>query len=173
MTRNREIIPATPFLFLTDKTGYAMSWSVPVNLHWINEAINTSDFRYIEGKPKIEVLTPGYYEVIYEVSAYLKSGALNYCYFYMFRNADLIEGSFTFITMDGSEADQHPGSVTCHIYAYFDRGDVLVLIAHPGVGGGTVITIPNTVRMVLKFMPQRGWNNSHGGAVNYRGDVMR
>jgi len=168
INRPREIFPATPFLFLQNR-GSALEWSTDVAFIWNTEAVNTKDFLYKTGKSAIFILTSGFYEIIYELSVYLYSGSMNYVAFGIYQNGILMEGSASFARFPNSL----PQSVTTHYYRYLNSGDYLQLVCAVGAGGGTLRTMTDSVRFIIKFMPQQGWNNSCGGAENYRGEVMR
>ena len=173
VTRRKEIHPSTPFLYLRDYEDLSLTFSTTVAFYWINEAVNTSDFKYVVGKRNIFVLTPGFYEIIYEMTCYLYSGDLDYVYFYLLKNDVLIPGSYTYITLNGSANAQQPSSITCHVYVYCDRNDKIVLQGTPVGTSGVVYTKPSCGRLMIKFMAQHGWNNSAGGAKSYIGGVMR
>lgn len=168
INRPREIFPATPFLFLQTR-NIALEWSTSVALTWNIAAVNTKDFRYETGKSKIFILTSGYYEIIYEASVYLYSGSMNYISFAIYQNGVLMNGSASYVHFP----DGNPSSVTTHYYTYLNSGDYLQLYSGIGAGGGTVRTMNHSVRFIIKFLPAQGWDNSHGGAENYRGGVLR
>lgn len=166
--RPREIFPATPFLFLQER-GYELQWSTNSTFTWNTVAVTTSDFEYKTTKSKIFILTSGYYEIIYELSVYLYSGSMNYMYMGVYQNGNFMDGSRSYIHFPNSS----PSCMIGHYYAYLNAGDYLQLYSIVGTGGGTIRTKADTVRFVIKFLPQKGWDNSHGGAENYRGGVDR
>lgn len=166
--RPREIFPATPFLFLQTRDD-VLQWSTDAALVWTIESVNTKDFQYKTGKSAIFILTSGYYEIIYELSVYLYSGAMDYTAFGVYQNGILMDGSASYTNFP----DGHPSSVSAHFYSYLNNGDYLQLISAVGAGGGTLRTMQNSVRFIIKFMPAKGWDNSHGGTESYRGGVLR
>jgi len=166
--RPREIFPATPFLFLQERDS-VLSWSSNVSFIWNTESVNTSDFEYKLGETKIFILTPGFYEIIYETTVYLYSGSLDYVIFALYQNGVLMKGS----SSRAGLIDSRYSCITAHYYSYLNKGDYIQLGSTVGSGGGTVKTSLNTTRFIIKFMPQQGWDNSHGGAENYRGGVAR
>ena len=167
--RPREIFPATPFLFLQTRDDI-LTWSTNSYFIWTVEATNTSDFHYKTTKSKIFILTSGYYEITYELSPYLYSGTMDYGTFYICKNGTMLDGSKCMVRLDTL---QRPVCVSTHYYCYLNAGDYLQLRADVGAGGGTLRTVSHTVRFIIKFMPAHGWNNSRGGAINYRGGVSR
>jgi len=150
--RPREIYPATPFLFLQNR-GSSLSWSSNAAFTWNTEAINTQDFVYKTGKSKIFIRTSGFYEIIYELSVYLYSGSMTYTEFGVYQNGVLLDGSVGAITFPNN----YPSAVSVHYYRYLNVGDYLQLISAVGAGGGTLSTLPDSVRFIIKFMPQKGW----------------
>ena len=166
--RPREIFPATPFLFLQNRDS-ELQWNTDVVFIWNTEAVNTSDFKYEIGKSKIFILTSGYYEIIYNLSVYLYSGSMTYVEFGIYQNGVLLAGSIGTISFPNS----YPSSASANYYTYLNAGDYLQLGSAVGSGGGTLRTKADTVRFIIKFLPAKGWNNSHGGMENYKGGVMR
>ena len=166
--RPREIFPATPFLFLQNRDT-ELQWNTDVVLIWNTEAVNTKDFKYEVGKSKIFILTSGYYEIIYNASVFLYSGSMTYIKFAIYQNSILLKGSDGYISFP----DSYPSSVSVHYYTYLNAGDYLQLGSIVGTGGGTVRNKADSVRFIIKFLPAQGWNNSHAGAENYRGGVLR
>lgn len=159
--RKREVFPATPFLFLQTRNQY-LSWSANANFVWNTEAVNTSDFKYVLGESKIFILTSGYYEIIYEASVFLYSGAMTEVLFAIVKNGVAIEGSSTYATF----ANAYASSVTGHYYTYLNRGDYVQFRSYVGVGGGTIRTEEDTVRFIIKGMSMEGWNNGRGSVNN-------
>lgn len=169
-SRSREISPATPFMSLqTRDISFGISAPGWVVFDTINSM--TSHFNYILLKPKIFINYAGYYEIVYEISIYPYSGVLNYCYFKLldFDTQVAIPGSCGYINFTKGGAD----SLTVHSYKYFERGETIGFAAYPSAGGGMAATMPGSIRLSIKFIPQRGWNNNKGGQIEFKGGVMR
>jgi len=166
--REREIHPVTPFLFLQCRDT-EQKWAANTFIVWNIESVNTKDFKYTKDTSKIFVLTSGYYEIGYNLSLYIDKDALTHTDMRILRNGVIMPGSMS----SSSFPDQYPVTISAFYYAYLDRGDYLQLESVVGGGGGTISTLLGTVRFIIKFMPQQGWNNSRGGAENYRGGVSR
>ena len=166
--RQREIFPVTPFLFLQVRGNYT-EWSSNSCFVWTVAAVNTSDFRYKTGESKIFILTSGYYEIVYEMSVYLYSGAMAGMHVDIYHNGNIMPGSRAYAHFTNSYLEDMSG----HYYSYFNAGDYIQLHSTVGAGGGTLRTAEHTVRLVIKFMAAKGWNNSSGGNANFRGGVMR
>ena len=167
--RPREIFPATPFLFLQTRGNIELQWSTNVTFVWTDIAVNTQDFEYVPTKSKIFVLTSGYYEISYDLSVYLYSGVLDYMYMEVLQNSIRMQGSRTY----ASFATEGTFNLVGHYYTYLNKGDYIQLHSVVGTGGGVLRTKTESVRFIIKFVAQEGWNNSRGGATNYRGGVSR
>jgi len=164
--RPREVFPATPFLFLQER-GSVLQWSANTTFNWNTKEVSTSDFIYKTEESKIFIRTSGYYEIIYELSVYLYSGSMDYMFMGLYQNGNFMEGSRSYVHFP----DGHPQCMVGHHYRYLNAGDYLQLYSVVGAGGGTLRTKAETVRFIIKFLPQRGWNNSRGGKELDRGGI--
>jgi len=156
--RQREPYPAIPFIFLQSR-DLIFTWSTNTNLVWNVAAVKTSDFDYVINESKIFILTTGFYEIIYELSVLVDSGAMTYAAFSLYKNGSQMKGSESFTTFP----DAYPSCVSAHYYAALNRGDYIELHTVVGAGGGTLGAMGNSVRLIIKGMPMEGWNNGRGG----------
>ena len=171
--RERLIAPATPFLSVQQRDN---TWALNADTFVWFDTINsiTSHFEII-GEEKILIHHSGFYEICFEASSYLYSGLLDYIYYQIeeFETKTPIPGSRGYIPMSGAkQEDVH--SVTIHCYAFLEKDSAIGVAAYVGNGGGTAAeTVAGSGRLTIQFMPTRGWNNSAGGHIEYKGGVMR
>ena len=62
--------------------------------------------------------------------------------------------------------------MTLHFILYLNANDYIQIKTTTALIGH-MDSIANTSRLIVKFIPTRGWNNSSGGNINYKGEVMR
>lgn len=165
--RQREIFPATPFLFLQNRNSNP-EWTDDGFVVWNTEAVNTQDFKYKLNEEKIFILTTGFYEIIYELSFFIESDAGGAVDFVIYRNLGRMDGSQTY-----KSGDIASGTVTCHYYLSLNKGDYIRLARFVHGVNTTIYIIQNAMRLIIKFLPNQGWNNLHAGAENYRGGTSR
>ena len=170
---NKLSKPVIPCAQLWD-TGLQVFTTVGEFHTWDNIAFKTSDFHYVADDDRIVLHRPstGYYEVTFECS-FTKSGAgFGAAVCSLYKNGIVVPGA----TAVGCGYDSGQGQASCacvtlHFILYLKGNDYLQI--KTTASANSMISGSQTSRLIVKFIPTRGWDNSSGGNINYRGEVMR
>ena len=170
--RNRVNTPVIPSIQLYDSG--TQTFTTAGEFHtWDTIAFKTSDFHYTVDDDRVIVQLPstGYYEITFEGSFY--SAGIASLTSQLYINGDAVEGS----KVRGC-AYYNQGTVACacmtlHFIKYLNSKDYIQIETITSIGSEDVLTTPETSRLIVKFIPTLGWNNSKGGNMNYRGGVVR
>ena len=174
MTRDfRTVKPAIPFIFLSD-TGGEQVFSAVGEFHtWDKEAFKTSDFHYNLDDNRVQINRQGggFYEITFEVS-WKTTEILRQIWTDIYKNGVKLANSHVHTYVTGSAGqptyrDQH----VIHNVIYLEYKDYIQIKSQSS--GSNVTTDPASSRLMIKFIPVHGWDNSVGGKTNYRGRVMR
>jgi len=178
--RRREIVPAIPFIYLRQMEGYVSAFAGSSHSWaWWATEFSTTDFSITYGKSAIQINTAGFYEITHEADMYLVQGTCSYCYVSIYYKTG--ETGSTYSEVLGTRAycnlgdSDNPGKLHLKHFMYLPKGSKIYLSyqASADWSNGLVYCKSESERTSIKFVPMRGWNNSQGGAVNYRGGVMR
>jgi len=173
MARYKTNKPVIPIIQLYDRAG-AQGFTNAGEFHtWDTIDFKTSDFHYAEDDDKIRLNVPsaGYYEIIFECSFMTYVDGLSQVVSQIYKNGSGVTGAKSIVCT--SAAAQTPSSCGCcsiHFIEYLEARDciqVKTTATNLNYSGG------ETSRLIIKFIPVRGWNNNAGGQISYKGHVMR
>jgi len=180
MTRYRvnenRLRPAIPTLFAFDDVGSQTVNDSGVWLTWDTVKIKTSHFQYAIDDDKVELKTnsSGIFSVEVDCSFITYDNDNDkYITVELYKNGSALDGSKTAtgITGAGSQTAYILNNQSLHYMVYLEKGDYLQVKAT--ASSGTAITLSDTSRILMQFIPMQGWDNSSGGRIDYKGGVMR
>ena len=164
---NNDIHPAIPYIALYDEDGTQV-----INgsfLTWDSIKSKTSHFLYSadDDRVQLQLNSSGLYEVTFNVSL----AGSDTCYFELYKNGTVISESRMFISpiMAGQTIYTQSGSIKYVVF--LQKGDYIQVKGTGVIDGAS--TIANTSRLIIKFLPMHGWDNSAGGRLDYKGGVER
>ena len=173
--RTRTNKPVIPFIQLYD-TG-TQTFTIVGEFHtWDTVNFKTSDFRYTSDDDKVVINVPstGFYEVTFECSFTIGEAGFASASSQLYINGEAVEGS----KASGCGYDSGQGSVSCacvtlHFIKYLNSKDYIQIKTTNSIASKDMLTVPETSRLIVKFIPVKGWNNNAGGKFSYKGNVMR
>ena len=174
MKRNRPITPAIPYLFISDTTGAQAFTNVGAWHTWDTIMFKTSEFIYLadDNRVLINKQGSGFYEITFEASFYVSSKLIRQVKTDLYKNGVIVANSHTHTTVSGStDSDWNRDHQTIHYVIYLEKGDTIQVKTQTDTE--TVYTDPASSRLMINFIPLRGWNNSNGGRLRMRGEVAR
>lgn len=172
MMRNRDRYPAIPFIMLWDDDGAQNFDSVGAFHTWDIQEIQTSHFQYDPDNDRIYLnrISAGYYEITFECSFDTDYGGVVIFTSQLYKNGTAVNGAKTTSTAAGGQYP-HYASQSLHHIIYLERGDYIQIETKSTAQ--SVDSIAETSRLLVKFIPVHGWNNSNAGRIDYRGEVLR
>ena len=173
--RARELAPAIPFIQLYDSG--TQTFTTTGEFHtWDTTSFKTSDFHYNVDDDRVQINRQGggWYEITFESSFTVGAAGFASAGSQVYINGEAVEGS----KACGCGYDSGQGSVACacvtlHFIIYLNSKDYIQIKTTNSLGSEDMLTVPETSRLIVKFIPIKGWDNSAGGKVNFRGGVMR
>ena len=154
---NNDIKPAIPYVALFDAGG-----SQTINgsfLTWDTIKCKTSHFHYTADDDKIQlnVNSSGLFDIAFNVS--LSGGGTSY--FEIYKNDSSIAESKTYGII----------SASMQYIIFLQKGDYIQIKGTSASGSNA--TYANTSRLLIKFIPMRGWDNNESGRKSFIGRVNR
>jgi hypothetical protein len=162
---NNKVTPAIPYLFLYDEDGGQEITTGGVFHKWDTVKIKTSHFIYNadDNRVTFKSNTSGFYKITFNCSFTDDEGG----------ETKVVESS---IYKNGSELT---GSKVFRDYtqsisyvAYLSKDDYIQVYSKAGTSPSRY-TKSGSSRLIIEYIPMRGWDNSNGGRIEYKGDVMR
>lgn len=166
---NNEIKPAIPLIFLVD-TGTIEIEDSGTYLTWDTVLMKTNHFTYNTGDTKITLASneSGIFRLHFDCSVFEEIAGCSATRFQIYKN-----GTQILTSRSECRSTDPDDAVHCGIfyYIYLEKGDYIevrgvAIFQH-------AITMANTSRIALEWIPMKGWNNNSGGKENYTGGVMR
>lgn len=178
--RKRVLKPATPYLLLHDDVGGQVF--MPPNgdfITWDNIKIKTNQFHYTADDDRVQINTnqSGFYEIVFECS-YSGSHFSN-IEATLYKNGVIVDGADTHcfcgqISYYNGQAYTNAvgyGSHTLTYVLFLEQNDYIQIKIKPT--GYNATTLEDSSRLLVKFVPLRGWNNKTAGKFNDKGGVLR
>lgn len=166
---NKDLKPSIPFIFLVDGSGQRTASTSGSFLIWDTILMKSSHFHYEPSTDRIILNTnsSGIYKIMFEVSVQEQSAA-NESYWWLYKNGEKIEESKSICKSNDSNDAVH---VAIFYYIFLEKDDYIQV---EGEGdGGNCVTMANTSRISIEFIPMKGWDNSSGGRLEYKGGISR
>ena len=171
--RKRTNTPVIPFIQLYDNTGL-QSFTIAGEFHtWDSISFKTSDFHYTEDDDRVMINVPsaGYYEITFECSFYKDGSGFGSASSQVYVNGEGLTGSKACgCGYDTGQGYAACACVTLHFITYLKGRDYIQIKT---TASDDMISVCETSRLLIKFIPTQGWNNDNGGNTNYRGRVSR
>lgn len=174
MARNRNVTPAIPFIQLCDEDGGLSITAIGVFHTWDTQSFKTSNFHYNLDSDRVYIKknSAGYYEITFDCSFGTNTNDTIDIDTQIYKNGIAVDNSVTRVT--ASAAGQIPtyyASQTLHFILFLEKGDYVQIKST--ASANSVSTIGETSRLIIRFIPMEGWNNSHAGREQQSGGVLR
>ena len=169
---NNKVTPAIPYLFLYDEDG-GQTFGNPGTYHtWDTVKVKTSHFIYNADDDRITFKsnTSGFYKIIVNISWYITDEGSDTVTTKIYKNGSELTASRVIDFLITADTDKASQSMT--YIAYLSKDDYIQIFSESG-GGNGFITLSSASRLIIEYIPMRGWDNSNGGRIEYKGDVMR
>ena len=173
---NNDITPAIPYLFAYDNTGNQTITDSGVWITWDTVKIKTSHFNYTADDDRVQLKTnsSGLFKIEFDCS-FLTYDEDNDMYITveLYKNGSALDGSKTAtgVTGAGSQTPYILNNQSLHYVVYMEKNDYIQVKAT--TSAGEALTLSDTSRLIINFIPMQGWDNSSGGRTQYSGGVMR
>lgn len=167
--------PAVPYIYLYDKNG-GQAFTNAGQFHtWDTTKIKTSHFQYTSDKDKItlSVNASGYYLIEFDCSYAGYIAAYIRILSSVYKNDAEVECTRSYCGIYSLE--QKPELYACqtiHTVIFLEKGDNIKIHTITNNAGNTY-SLTETSRLIISFIPMKGWNNSAGGRGDFKGGVMR
>lgn len=167
--QQNKLKPAIPYIYLYDVGG-----SQTINgsyLIWDTIKNKTSHFHYTADDDRVQLKTnsSGLFKLIFEVSLTGSNSAI--AYFDVYKNGIIVEGSRMYISVIYYGQTLFPQSGIITSIIFLEKGDYIQIKG--SVVGGAPTIIANTSRLLISFLPMKGYNNSNAGREQYNGGIAR
>lgn len=180
MTRYRahlnNLAPAIPFIFAYDEAGNQVFDSTGANHIWDTIKIITSHFEYTADKDRIylNLNSSGLFKITFNCSfiSYDESDDTTITT-EIYKNGNLLAGSavVSSVTAGVSQDDDIKNCQSISYVVYMEKDDYIQI--QSSTNANSVYSIADSSRIIIEFLPMKGWNNSSGGRIDYKGGVMR
>jgi len=173
MTRYRastnSITPAIPYLFTYDAGG-SQSFS-GAYLTWDTVIVKTSHFNYTADDDRVQLKSnsSGLFKVSFESSL---TGAGGEGRVQLYKNGSAVDGSISNVYAGSIGQTAYKNIIVMNYTVYLEKGDYIQIYADSPAGNEPA-TIANSCRLKIEYLPMKGWDNSSGGRIDYKGGVMR
>jgi len=172
--RNRNLRPAIPAIQLYDDNGNQLL-DGGIFHTWDTTSFITSNFQYITDSNKIvcNKNSTGYYKITFECSFYTLSASNIQILSRLYKNGSLVSGGYGLTTVegDGGQGMEIATSLTITFIIQLKRGDYIQIHSLPT--GNDAYTYQSSSRLIIEFIPMRGWDNEKGGLESMRGGIER
>jgi len=177
--RSQDATTAIPCIYITrttDQCHGGNAWH-----EFDTEVMKTSHFSYNANFTKIRLdKGEGYYEIIFECSyeLYTTEHRLITLKDTIYLNGSAIPdasswtGFGEYYNADGQLYEDFLGNNKIHIIQYLKPGDEIKVYMDTK-WNYAACAVADTCRLIIRFLPMHGWNNSSGGQLEYKGGVMR
>lgn len=174
MSRNRSKYPALPSVILYDDTGNQTFTNGGEFHTWDSIDTKTTHFDYEIDDDSIFLNNNqyGWYEITFECSYVTYEDDNIAVTSQLYVNGSAIAGAKVTCSVAGT-SEQTPTILNCqslHFLVYLTGRDY-VQIKTTTDNAGDTYSIAETSRLMIKFIPVKGWNNNAGGNINvsYKG----
>ena len=175
MARNRIRYPAIPFIFLYDVEGDQVFTNAGQFHIWDFQQTKTSHFKYNLNDDRVYLHNNqyGFYEITFECSFITYANATITLTTQIYKNGLAVTGSSVASAVTGAAGDVDLVK-TCqsvHFIIYL-KGTDYIQIKTITDSASDVLSIEDTSRLMIKFIPVRGWNNDAGGRITNRKGII-
>lgn len=178
-TINNKLNPAVPTFFAYDDAGgqQISQAAAGTKMTFDTVVIQTQNFQFNASQDRLQLNTnsSGWFMVMFDCSlaAYTDPISDVLGYFCIYKNDSFMQGSQTYFSVDYDSSNQ----ISYYQYAgikmpvYLEDGDYIHIKGRSLAGIG--LTIADTMRLTVSFIPMKGWDNSQAGRIEYKGGVDR
>jgi hypothetical protein len=161
----KEIKPSIPCILLYDEIG-----SQTINgsfLTWDNIEMISSHFYYLLDSDRIILYanSSGLYEITFDISV----NGTGIAYFDIYKNGLIVDGTRTYVSSSAQSVNADSCSIS--FIVYLTKDDYIQIKGT--LSSGAIGTYAHSSRLLIKFIPFKGWNNSAGGRPEFSGGVDR
>lgn len=170
------IKPAVPYLFLFDDTGN-QTFTTGGEFHtWDTTKIITEHFTYTDDTDRVYLATQsaGLFKVTFECSfiTYDEDDDLQITT-QLFKNGSFLDGAQVVCSVTGgvSQDDKVKNCQSLTFIVYLEKDDYIQVKST--TDANSVDSLSDTSRLIVEFIPMKGWDNGSAGRTDYKGGVMR
>ena len=172
---SNNLNPAIPYLFLYDATG-AQTFTNAGQFHtWDTTKIKTQHFQYTSDTDEIElkVSSSGLYMLEFDCSFATYVAATIQIISSVYKNGSELGGSRAVTTvLAAAQTPTVEDEQVIHYVVFLERGDKIKIHTITS-NAGVTYSLSNTSRLLISFINMKGWDNSSGGRIDYKGGVSR
>ena len=124
-------------------------------------------------KIRLENNQQNMYEVTFECSFTTNTAENVIVYSQIYKNGVAVAGSRTYTNCSGAaQSAVNIANVSIHYILYLEGGDYIQVKTITN-SANAIQSYTQSPRLMINFIPIRGWDNSKAGRVEYKGRVMR
>ena len=180
MTRDREynnnLKPAIPFIMLYDATGLQTFTSAGAFHTWDIIKTKSSHFHYTadDNKVQLNVNSSGLFNITFECSYSTATANQNSTTSQIYKNGTALDGSKSTLCVywGGGQGIVICGTQTLHYVVFLAKDDYIQIKTNTGASGN-VVSVPDTSRLLIEFIPMKGYDNNLAGRKSFVGKVSR
>jgi hypothetical protein len=173
--QNNELTPSVPCVFIYDVGGGQVFTTSGVFHTWDTIKIKTSGLHYTADDDRITLLTNTSGLFIFEFECSFSSSANDtdlYVTTNIYKNAVLLAGSTSITGLTGGgQAALVRTCQSIHYIIYLEKDDYIQIKST--ASGNTATSTANTSRLMINFLPMRGYDNDKAGRISFKGEIMR
>jgi hypothetical protein len=176
-TINNEMTPAVPTLFIWSDEDQMIPQGADTVVTFNNVVIQTPHFSFKPGTGRVilESDSSGWFMVFFETSitTYDEPASDTLGGFRIFKNGVEIGEGMSYASTLYVPALQrgYVDYTGIKMPVYLEKGDYIDIRGRSLVG--QMETIDHSTRLVINFIPMKGWDNSQAGRIEYKGGVDR
>lgn len=169
MTRNRNIAPAIPFVYLHGTADLEIT-AVATAMTWDHAHFISTDFNFTAGGTRVTINRggEGLYRLYMNAGVEKKTGNPTHCIFVVYVNGVAVACCENHSVIGAGSEHSDAALITA---IQLRGGDYIEIYASVDAGTGNLEE--NTARWIIEGLPMKGWNNSQGGRLRIRGGVDR
>ena len=173
---NNDLKPAVPFALLYDATGLQAFTSAGAFHTWDTIKTKSSHFNYTADDDRIQlkVNSSGLFKITFDCSFSTATANQNCTTSQIYKNGTALSGSKSVVCVywAGGQASVMCGMQTIHYVVFLAVNDYIQIKSTTGASGN-VLTYPDSSRLMIEFIPMRGYDNDKAGRKMFRGGIMR
>ena len=173
---NNDLKPAVPFALLYDAAGLQTFTSAGAFHTWDTIKTKSSHFNYTADDDRIQlkVNSSGLFKITFDCSFSTATANQNSTTSQIYKNGTALSGSKSVVCIyyAGGQTSPICGTQTIHYVVFLAIDDYIQIKSTTGASGN-VVSAPDTSRLMIEFIPMRGYDNNMSGRESFAGKVER
>jgi len=173
--QQNNLKPAIPYIYLYGKNTVDTFTSIGQFHTWDTTKIKTAHFQYTVDTDKITLGTnsSGFFLIEFDCSFITYTNAWIQVISSIYKNGTYVEGTESYCSIYATILGPTVyASQTIHAVVYLEKGDNIKIHTYTNNAGNTY-NLGDTCRLIISFIPMRGWDNSSAGREQYCGEIAR